>query len=172
MTKIRITIIFVAVFTSFFAGIVENVLASQQLENMQATVGVNAVFSISASPSSLDFGSVDPGTTTAPKDLYVACSTNNNNPWSVSISVLSELTSGTFTIPNNEFNWWGWTPGSGSWHAGTGYFSTTPFTFYDAGSDEYITSSPVELHLTFNIDVPSNQPAGTYATTIVLTMSE
>lgn len=170
--KIKISIICLVVFTSFFAGSIEDALASQQLENMQATVGVNAVFSISASPPSLDFGSVDPGTTTSPKDLYVACSTNNNNPWSVSLSVLSELTSGTFTIPNEEFNWWGWTPGSGTWHAGTSYLSTTPFTFYEAGSGEYITSSPVELHLTFNIDVPPNQPAGTYTTTIVLTMSE
>jgi hypothetical protein len=172
MKKIRISIIFVAFFTFFVAGSVEDVLASQQLENMQATVGVNAVFSISATPPSLDFGSVDPGTTTPAKDLYVTCSTNNNNPWSVSIGVLSELTSGTFTMPNEEFNWWGWTPGGGTWHVGTGYLSTAQFTFYEASSDEYITSSPIELHLTFNIDVPSNQPAGTYATTIVLTMSE
>lgn len=149
-----------------------NVLATQEASNLDATVGVNPVFSISANPSSLNFGSGDPGTTTPPKDLYVTCVTNNNNPWSVSIIVTSELTSGSYTIPNENFNWWGWATGNGRWNAGTGNLSTAPFTFYEASPSEYITNPNIEIHLTFNIDIPQGQKAGTYSTVLVLTMTE
>ena len=146
--------------------------ASQEVSNLDASVGVNPVFTISANPPTLNFGNVDPGITTEAKDLYVVCITNNNRPWSVSISITSELTSGTFTVPNDNFNWWGWATGSGTWNPGTGNLSTTPFAFYQAGSQDYITNPNVELHLTFNIDIPQNQAAGTYSTTLVLTMTE
>lgn len=147
-------------------------LASQELSNLDASVGVNPVFTVTATPPTLNFGNVDPGITTAPRDLYVECKTNNNMPWSVSMKVTSEPTSGTFTIPNDNFNWWGWSTGSGQWNAGTGKMSTTPFTFYTAGPQDYITSPKVELHLTFNIAIPENQAAGTYSTTLILTMTE
>jgi len=157
---------------SILTGPVSDVLAAQELANMDASVGVNPVFTITTSPSTLNFGNVDPGITTEPKDLYVSCVTNNNRPWSVSMSITSELTSGTFTVPNDNFNWWGWSNGSGTWNAGTGHMSTGPFVFYQAGGLDYITSPNVELHLTFNIDIPQNQAAGTYSTTLVLTMTE
>jgi hypothetical protein len=88
------------------------------------------------------------------------------------MNITSELTSGTHTIPNDNFNWWGWATGSGTWNTGTSNMSTTPFTFYTAGPQDYITNPNVEIHLTFNIDIPQNQAAGTYSTTLVLTMIE
>ncbi|MBU4376345.1 MAG: hypothetical protein KKD29_02570 [Candidatus Omnitrophica bacterium] len=156
----------------FFVCAAGHAIASQDVSNLDASVGVNPVFTISANPPTLNFGNVDPGITTEPKDLYVVCVTNNNMPWSVSINITSELTSGTATISNDNFNWWGWATGSGTWNPGTGNLSTTPFAFYQAGGQDYITNPNVELHLTFNIDIPQNQAAGTYSTTLILTMTE
>lgn len=155
----------------FFVCAASRAIASQDVSNLDASVGVNPVFTISANPSILNFGNVDPGATTESKDLYVVCATNNNMPWSVSINITSELTSGTATIPNDNFNWWG-AAGSGVWNPGTGNLSAAPFTFYQAGSQDYITNPNVELHLMFNIDIPQNQAAGTYSTTLILTMTE
>lgn len=165
-------VLFLLVFVSIFICPINDLLASQELSNLDASVGVNPVFTITVSPPTLNFGNVDPGTTTEAKDLYVSCVTNNNKPWSVSINIVSELTSGTITIPNDNFNWWGWASGSGTWNAGTGHMATSPFVFYQAGSNDYITSPNVELHLTFNVAIPQNQAAGTYSTTLVLTMTE
>lgn len=155
-----------------FTYSVSGAFAAQELSNLDASVGVNPVFTITVNPSTLNFGNVDPGTTTENKDMFLSCVTNNNKPWSVSLKITAELTSGAITIPNDNFNWWGSSNGSGTWNAGTGHMSTTPFVFYQAGGLDYITSPNVELHLTFNIDIPQNQGAGTYSTTLVLTMTE
>lgn len=169
----RLKMNLVLLFSIFiFAYSISAVFASQEISNMDASVGVNPVFTITVNPSILSFGNVDPGTTTEAKDLYVSCVTNNNKPWSVSMNITSELTAGAITIPNDNFNWWGWSNGGGTWNAGTGNMNTTPFAFYQAGGSDYITAPNVELHLTFNIDIPQNQAAGTYATTLVLTMTE
>jgi hypothetical protein len=88
--------------------------------------------------------------------------------------LVSELTSGTYTIPNENFHWRqkGTLNGSGTWYAGTGYLSTTSYNFYDSGPGEDITASPVELLLELDIAIPANQVAGTYATTLIFTMFE
>lgn len=145
---------------------------SDVLENMTASVGVNAVFDLQVMPASIDFSSVNPGVTTEAKDLTVWCSTNNNRAWCIMLSDSSELTAGSFTIPNSNFHWWGWPSGTGTWYEGTASMNTTPSTIYECGLDEYITPAPVELHLTFNVEVPQNQPAGTYTTTLMITMTE
>jgi len=146
--------------------------ASTEPANLDATVGVNPVFSITASPSSLDLGSVDPGETTPQKDVVLTCSTNNGTQWSVGINVTAELTCGSYTIPNEDFKWWGWTTGAGAVELGAGHLSATPFFFYEAHSTEYITAAPVEHHLTFCVEVPQGQAAGEYTTTLVFTMTE
>jgi len=62
--------------------------------------------------------------------------------------------------------------GAGTWYPGTGYLSTDPHTFYDSGFEEDVIGSPVELLLELDVDVPANQVAGTYITTLMVTMSE
>lgn len=47
-----------------FVGALNCAFASQEVSNLDASVGVNSVFTISASPPTLNFGSVDPGSTT------------------------------------------------------------------------------------------------------------
>lgn len=171
--KTRVILFLLAfVFVCGFAVNNAYALGSTELSNMTASVGVNPVFTITVNPPTLNFGNVDPGATTEAKDLYVSCVTNNNKLWSVSMNIISELTSGTFTVPNDNFNWWGWSTGSGTWNPGTGHLSTSPFIFYQAGANDYITSPNVELHLTFNVVIPQNQPAGAYSTRLVLTMTE
>lgn len=146
--------------------------ASSNDAGLGISVGVNSIFSIKVTPSSLDFGSADPGATTPIRTITIECVTNNNNPWVVQISDIAELTSGAYTIPNAEFKWWGSASGSGYWSSGTGMMSVASQTFYTAASDEYITTSPVVLTVNFNIGIPSYQPAGTYVTTLEFTMYE
>jgi hypothetical protein len=120
---------------------------------------------LSVSTSSLIFGKVEPGRTTERKELYITCSTNNNNPWSVSIHAISELTSESYTIPNDNFRWY---DSQGVVRS----MVTTPYTFYVSSPDEYITTLPVELCLGFEVNVPPTQPPGRYTTTLLLTMTE
>lgn len=158
--------------TSIIINMRDSVTAQEVEKVIYVTVGVNPSFSISAHPSSLDFSTTDPGTTTETKNLYIACSSNNGIQWHVDMNVIAELTSSTFTIPNSAFKWNGSTSGTGVFYPGTGYLSNTPFTFYEAGVGEYVTTSPVELFLNFYVEIPPNQIAGLYTTTLVLTMTE
>ncbi len=139
-----------------------------------ASVGIPPVFSISAEPPAINFGTTNPGATTETKNLYLSCLTNNENPWNVSMRVVSELTAGVYTVPNENFHWRqeGSLNGSGTWYAGTGYLDTLAYKFYDSGPGEDITISPVELLLELDVAVPANQTRGTYTTTLIVTMSE
>ena len=149
-------------------------VTSKEIEEIAyVTLGVNPSFSISVTPSSLNFSQTDPGITTETKELYVACSTNNNNSWSVNLKVISELTSGSYTIPNANFHWsQGSLVGGGTWDTTKNYVDTIPHPFYSSGPGEEITTLPVELILEFSVDVPAAQVAGTYITTLILTMTE
>ncbi len=145
----------------------------QEIEEIiYVTLGINPSFALAINPSSLDFPATLPGVTTGEKTLHLSCSTNNNTPWSLNMKVISELTSGVYTIPNEAFKWNGSSGGSGTFYSGAGYIGTEPFTFYEAGPDEFVTSAPVEAFLNFYVDVPQNQVAGSYTTTLVFTMTE
>ena len=167
-----VLVMFVFVLFLFLCLKTEYSHAAQDISNMSATVGVNPVFGMTAFPLSLDFPLTDPGTTTEERQLTLWCSSNNGQPWSIQLSNLSELTSGSYTMPNDNFNWWGWSEGTGTWNVGTSNMSTTPFTFYDCSSDEYLTEADVVIHLSFNVDIPVNQMAGSYMSTLIITMIE
>ncbi|MFH0772111.1 MAG: hypothetical protein V1933_05775 [Candidatus Omnitrophota bacterium] len=173
--KNRITIIFLIAAVSLLFKLFlccPCLFASSNDAGLSISVGVNSVFSIKVSPTSLDFGSADPGAVTPTKTVVIECVTNNNNQWIVQISDAAELTAGVYTIANGEFNWWGSSNGSGYWNPGTAKMSVEPQTFYTAASDEYITTAPVVLTVNLNVDIPNYQPAGTYVTTIEFTMCE
>ena len=178
MKRSKYLITFLGAFAFFFTMNAE-VCATQVFGNLDAQVGVNSVFSVSTSPVNLNFGNWDPGPAGVPtteKNLDISCETNDNNEWELSISVLSPLTSGGFTIPNENFYWvggWGGS-GSGNWDLGVGYLDTVPHIFYTADPSEYITPfpAPLSLSLQFNVDIPGGQPAGIYTTSIVLKMRD
>jgi len=157
--------------TTMFVKMKDTSTSQEVITPLNVTLKVIPKFTMSASPSSLEFGQISPGQATGAKKLSISCSTNNNNPWSVSIHATSELASGVYTIPNENFYWGEIETGYGE----TGYgrtMTTTPYTFYRSSIDEYITSSPVGLYLSFNINIPPRQPPGKYMTTLVLTMTE
>ncbi|MBL7071629.1 MAG: hypothetical protein ISS26_05620 [Candidatus Omnitrophica bacterium] len=163
----------VGVYTTSLILKMRDTVTYQEIEEIiYVTVGVNPSFTFSVHPPSLDFSSTLPGNTTETKTLYLSCSTNNNTSWSLNMRVISELTSGTYTIPNEAFKWNGSSQGTGIFYPGTGLVSTTAFTFYDAALEEYVTSAPIELLLNYYVEVPQNQVAGSYTTTVVMTMTE
>jgi len=163
----------VGIYTATLIVKMRDTVTSQEVEEIiYVTLGVNPSFALAINPSSLDFPTTLPGITTGEKTLHLSCSTNNNTPWSLNMKVISELTSGAYTIPNEAFKWSGSSNGNGTFYAGPGYVSTEAFTFYDASLDEYVTSAPLELFLNFYVEVPQNQVAGSYTTTLVFTMTE
>lgn len=163
----------VGIYTTTVIVRMRDTVTSQEVEQIiYVTLGVNPSFALAVNPTSLDFAATMPGVTTGEKGLHLSCSTNNNTPWSVNMKVISELTSGAFTIPNESFKWNGHSEGSGTFYTGSGHVSAEAFTFYDAGMGEYVTSAPVELFLNFYVEVPPNQVAGSYTTILVFTMTE
>lgn len=152
--------------TSLLVRMRDTVTNEQEVASVNITLNVNSTFTMSVSPTSIEFGKVEPGQATEAKGVYVTCSTNNNTPWNVSIHAVSELASGIDVIPLENFRWS---------FQDTGYgrsMTTTPFEVYKSKIDEYITSSPVNLYLSFDVNVPKNQPGGQYNSTLVVTMTE
>lgn len=146
--------------------------ASQQDTPLTATVNVESVFKISIQSSSIDFGAVEPGSSSAKKNVGISCLTNNNRSWSVSLYAQSPLSYDAYEIPNSNFKWETQvTEGTGQ-AAQSGIMGITPVNFYIAGMDDYITETPVELVLSLSIDVPQGQVAGQYGTVVVITMHE
>lgn len=168
----EISILLVAVASMLLMSI--EVFAADREALLNATVFVKQIFAIEATPLSIDFGSLEPGpdSITGAKDLSIFCETNNNNPWEVSIALTSPLSSGMFTIPNGSFLWRGKSSGSGTWHIQAGHLDTTPLTLYSSGNDEFITPSPVELNLQFEVNIPTNQAAGEYSATVLVKMKD
>jgi hypothetical protein len=144
-----------------------------ETQSLSATVTIGPRFTMMPFPIILTFLAVDPNNPTEGKSLIVNCGTNLNSAWSVEMWNTSELTSGTFTIPNANFHWsWVDCTGTGQQNTDSGTVSTTPFTFYECGLDEYITSEVVKNLLTFYVDIPGNQAAGTYTTTLKIRMTD
>ncbi|MEK7375825.1 MAG: hypothetical protein AABZ57_01475 [Candidatus Margulisiibacteriota bacterium] len=156
-----------------------------------------AALTVSFDTASIDFGSVAPGEwKEAPlardHDTLVVVS-DTGNVWTAKISVTQALTNGTFpsiTIPNENFRWMSTYAGnknapytslvSGLNHpAGLGYvnFSAIDELVYTSGKEAaYIdnNNSPAgtEIQFKWGMAMPSNQRAGTYATTVRYTVTQ
>lgn len=146
--------------------------ASQQDTPLTATVNVEAVFKISIQTSALDFGTIEPGSSSGKKNVEISCVTNNNRAWSVSLYAQSPLSYEGYEIPNSNFKWETQVINGTGQAAQSGVMGITPVNFYIAGMDDYITETPVELVLSLSIDVPQGQVAGRYSTVVVITMHE
>ena len=146
--------------------------ASQQDTPLTATVSVDSVFKISIQTSALDFGTIEPGSSSAKKNVGISCVTNNNRTWSVSLYAQSPLSYEAYEIPNSNFKWETQVIDGTGQAAQSGIMGVTPVNFYIAGMDDYITETPVELVLSLSIDVPQGQVAGQYSTVVVITMHE
>ena len=94
-------------------GCVAGVRAAETIENIIASVDVNPVFTMSTDVASLNFGQSGGGTTVGPRNVALDIESDHNNEWSVSVEAISPLTSGAFTIPNNNFRYSQVSGGSG-----------------------------------------------------------
>ena len=156
----------------FILSICTPAYATQQETPLMAAVSVKSTFKLNISATTLEFGSVDPGMASSRKTVGINCVTNNNRPWSVSVYSQSPLSYEQFEIPASNFRW------EASVLSGTGQVTPegdvklTPTSFYTAGLDDYITVDPVELALTFYVNVPLGQYAGTYRTAVIISMVE
>ena len=163
-----ISLIVTFVFFSF--GL--SVQASEQDRPLTASVTVSSVFNMSVSSAMIDFGTVDPGSTTAEKTVTISCMTNNNRPWGIALRAQQPFAFQEREIPAENFNWRiGVQKGSGS-PAPAGKMSLASTNVYRAGMNDHITKAPVEITLNMSVTVPPGQMAGRYTTVLTLSMAE
>lgn len=172
MERKLLRLIFILVYFVILPGAVYS--SSPPNRFLEATVEVNRVFQISlpTQTTRIDFGKIDPGSTTERKKVEIMCETNDGSSWTVSVYVQNPLTSGEDIIPNSNFNWEaekvvGKARGT---VIPSGLMDTTHTVFYRAADIERLTDEPVELNLYLSIDIPRNQPAGQYRATMYVTM--
>lgn len=160
----------VALFVIFSYGI--SAQASEQDRPLTASVTVSSIFNMSISSAMIDFGTVDPGSTTAEKTVTISCTTNNNRPWGLALRAQQPFTFQEREIPAENFNWRiGVQKGSGS-PAPAGKMSLASTNVYKAGMNDQITRAPVEITLNMSVTVPPGQMAGRYTTVLTLSMAE
>jgi len=148
------------------------------------TVTVPAIFSLelTGADTSVDFGSNDPGTPNPPFDkpngiFEATCKSNNGNIWYLKISNTQPFTLATdasVTISNNNFKWYGvYTDGTGTLVKTSQSMSASAATVYTASATEKVnTPNGTKIQLKFGLVIPTNVQAGTYNSTIVLTITE
>ncbi len=138
-----------------------------------------AGLSLSTDHRQVDFGPMELG---AHKELaqfgshhnVITCSSTNGRIWSLHISVLQPLTSGSQTIPPEQFRWQlARTTGLGTLVNRFAFhpFSLVPEPVY-ISTDQEAAGQPIELDLKYSLTVPEIQVTGAYSTTIRLTLTE
>jgi len=157
------------IFSSFQAASI----ATEEKTPINAAVTVKSILGITVSPSTIDFGAIDPGTTTEEKRITIECKTNDNKEWFVSLNCTAPFTSGENVILNEgNFTWNATTTGNGTIDEGTGFMDIVPFDFYAASMDEYITITPVSLYIDLKLFIPEMQAPGLYETAVLFTIYE
>ena len=145
--------------------------------SVTAKVTVEQVFTLSVDRDAIDFYNMKPGESRydiPPTGIRVTTKSNTGNPWYLKLRALEPLTSGRNTIPNENFKWYGWTEGSGTWY-GTGKDNllATPVVAYASSLSEGLNAAPgVANVFKFKLDVPQNQAAGNYETTVQFVLTE
>ncbi|MFH0886899.1 MAG: hypothetical protein V1843_01900 [bacterium] len=168
------------IFMVMFAPSAFAASASQQTT---VSVTVNAVFSLTLDTSTIDFGTVSTGEfkEIPPGSGYhnkVTCSSNNGNIWRLLIQADSDLIAGVSSIPVNNMKWLSvYASGSGTVNhpSSQGYvdFALSPELVYESTQSEGANlPNGTDVQFKYAMYMPQNQPAGTYQTTILYTMTE
>ena len=145
--------------------------------SVTARVTVEEVFTLSIDRDAIDFYNMKPGESRydiPPTGIRVTTKSNSGNPWYLKIRATEPLSSGKAIIPYDKFAWYGWSEGSGSWY-GTGkeHISSLPQIAYASTLSEGLNASPgVANVFKFKLEVPSNQQAGSYETTVQFILTE
>ncbi len=145
--------------------------------SVTAKVTVEEVFTLSVDRDDIDFYQVKPGDQRydiPPTGIRVITKSNSGDPWYLKLRVSEPLSNGRSIISNEHFGWYGWTEGSGTWY-GTGkeYLLETPSLAYRSTASEGLNADPgVANVFKFKLDVPKNQQAGHYETTVQFILTE
>jgi len=151
--------------------------ANQTSASAVAKVHVESIFSIELNRTDIDFESISPGESkydVPATGIKVTTKTNTGRSWSLAINALSNFKSNDHTIDNQNFQWYGWTEGKGTWKGEKENTMTlTPVTVYES-SDIEALNYPEGTHnfFKFKLSIPSNQKPGDYQTIIRFTITE
>ena len=145
--------------------------------SVTARVTVEEVFSLSVDRDDVDFSNMKPGDSRVDipaSGIKVTTKSNSGQPWYLKLRVTEPLSNGRSFIPEENFKWYGWTEGSGTWF-GTGkeFLLTTPHIAYASTAAEGLNADPgVANVFKFKLDVPKNQEAGYYETQVQFILTE
>ena len=171
----RIGVCFVLVLATLLFA-VDGALQAVDL-SVTARVTVEQVFTLSVDRDDINFYDMKPGETRTDipaAGIRVTTKSNTGHAWFLKLRETEPLTNGKSVIPDENFGWYGWTEGSGTW-MGTGkeHMLMTPQVAYVSTSAEGLNADPgVANVFKFKLDVPKNQEAGNYQTTVQFILTE
>ena len=162
------------------AGVLLTAQPARALEATQeavVSVTVEPVFELSLVQGFIRFDRMRPGDVkwNIPANaLVTTAKSNRQTPWYLMISTTAELSSGQYVIPNENFYWYGWTEGAGTYY-GTkeNSLTTTPVLAYaSTGAEGANLPNGTNNFFKFKLEVPKKQPPGVYSTTVKFTITE
>lgn len=153
-----------------------NALAIDTNNTLTVTVFVQGSFNLMVNSDSFDFARLSPGQTgemTRAEGISVAGASSGGTPWYLKVTSTKPLSSGSDSIPNENFTWYGTSEGKGEW------YGRAEKTFLDPNNTAYISSieeaeqsNKVTNNFKFKLHVPEDTKAGSYTTTVMFTMTE
>ena len=93
--------------------------------SVTARVTVEEVFSLSVDRDDIDFFTMKPGESRydiPSTGIRVTTKSNTGKPWFLKVRATEPLSAGKASIPPENFRWYGWSEGSGTWCSGAASF--------------------------------------------------
>ena len=141
-----------------------------------AVVTVQGTFNLMVNTDSFDFTRLAPGQSgemSRAEGVEVAGASSDSAPWYLKVSAENPLTSGSNTIPNENFTWYGSSEGQGQWNGAEENNLADPNTAaYISSAEESDQVKKIVNKFKFMLHVPEDTKAGEYSTTVIFTMTE
>lgn len=141
-----------------------------------AVVTVQGTFNLMVNTDSFDFTRLTPGQSgemSRTEGVEVAGASSNGDPWYLKVSAEKPLTSGSNTIPNENFTWYGSSEGQGQWSGAEEKNLADPnAAAYISTAEEADQVKKIVNKFKFMLHVPEDTKAGEYSTTVMFTMTE
>lgn len=149
--------------------------ALQATNSLTVVVTVQGSFNLVVNSDSFDFARLAPkqtGEMTRTDGIAVTGVSSSGNPWYLKVSAEKPLTSGSNTIPNENFTWYGTSEGTGAWHGTAEKSLADPGAAYVSSAEEANKANKVVNKFKFRLHVPEDTKPGDYRTTVMFTMTE
>ena len=144
--------------------------------SITAVVTVQGMFNLMVNTDSFDFTRLTPGQSgemSRAEGVEVAGASSDGNPWYLKVSAEKPLTSGSNTIPNENFTWYGSSEGQGQWNGAEENNLANPnVAAYISTAEEADQVKKIVNKFKFMLRVPEDTKAGEYSTTVMFTMTE